>query len=165
MQMVETWLEKAEKKALMRELDEALEYVNSAILAIRKDGLCLDIVYKALRLLSFIYAGQAKWNEAEQILNDVIDAGSRAYGPHAADAMYMLAKNCLSCQNYEKAAKWCDMALDWFGNVNDRHLTRVQLCRNLYFKISEGQGKSKEAEQWRDRLHPDFNRGKNSLLR
>src|SRR5579871_3416901 len=49
--MVDHWLEKAEEKALMRELDSALEFVMYAMRLIEEEGFDLDVVYKATRLL------------------------------------------------------------------------------------------------------------------
>lgn len=157
--MVEQWLEKAEEKALMRELDSALEFVMCAMRLIKEEGFGLDVLYKASRLLSFVYASQNEWKEAEQILDDLVDGDERARGRNAADTMYMLASNYFSNGNYEKATKWCWLALSWFKGTEKWNQQRIQLCYNLFAKINDIQGKSKEFNFWRSELDESFRKG------
>ena len=157
--MVEKWLQKAEEQALMRELEESLDLVISAIHTIEKERFGLDILYKATRLLCFVYASQRKWKEVEPLLDDVVDAEGPARGTNAADAMYMLAVNYFFNLNHEKATKWCEMALIWFAGTERWHQQRVQLCYNLLADINEAQGNSNEANFWRGEMHPNFKKG------
>lgn len=141
-------LHSAREKISEGNFQEARQYLEGALNAELPDNLCDRTRDELLSILALVCAHEAKWDNAEQIL-EMLPKNATPCGKHVPEVMHMVARAHLNGKSYDKALIWCQKARYWRERMLGSDNLMYYLSTNLLAEISDARGDSLDAKAYR----------------